>query len=72
MSTWEEEAARVMDKEANIFAMELLMPRDWLLADLKELGSIDIESDPNIKRLAKRYQVSEQIMIMRIVQLSKL
>jgi Zn-dependent peptidase ImmA (M78 family) len=61
--------ARVMDVEANAFAMELLMPADWLRADIAELGGIDIEDDKVISDLAKRYGVSRQIMTRRIVEL---
>lgn len=57
------------EREANYFAMCLLMPRDWLLADLKALGSIDVCDDPNIRKLAKKYGVSEQMMTVRIVDL---
>jgi Zn-dependent peptidase ImmA (M78 family) len=61
--------AEEQDREANAFAMALLMPEDWLLDDIDELGGIDVESDEKIKRLAKRYHVSEQMMTLRIGQL---
>lgn len=62
-------AEEVMEREANIFAVELLMPFEWLVADLHKLGGIDVENDPRIKGLAKRYGVSEQIMTVRIAQM---
>lgn len=54
--------------EATHFAMELLMPEQWLRADL-EGKVVDLENDEMIKRLAKRYKVSEQLMTIRIAQL---
>ncbi len=59
-----------MDKEANQFAMELLMPRDWLLADVEKMRGIDIEGDDKkVMQLAKRYKVSVQAMTIRLGQL---
>jgi len=60
------------DSEANYFAMELLMPEDWLRADLGDKKVFDIESDPAIGILAARYQVSEQLMTLRLVQIGVL
>ena len=59
------------ESEANYFAMCLLMPREWLLADLRKLGSIDVCDDPNIRKLAKKYGVAEQLMAIRIADLLK-
>lgn len=61
----------VMEREANAFAMELLMPEKFLRADIKKLGGIDIESDKRIAKLAKRYRVSEQLMSFRLAQLAQ-
>lgn len=58
-----------MEIEANAFAMELLMPEDWLRDDMAKLGGVDIEDDKVISELAKRYGVSRQIMTRRIVEL---
>lgn len=49
------------EKEANRFAAELLMPTDMLTADLKR-GGLDIPA------LARRYEVSEQAMSVRLIQ----
>lgn len=57
-----------MDEEANQFAIELLMPRDWVLADLIEMQNFDIETEPRLILLAKRYQVSLQLMTIRVYQ----
>lgn len=61
--------SEVEELEANVFAMELLMPEEFLRRDLTELGSIDVCDDANIRKLAKRYEVSEQLMTFRIADL---
>lgn len=60
---------QIIEHEANEFAMELLMPRAWLLADLKKLRGIDIENDSNVHALARKYGVSDQVMTFRIAQI---
>ena len=55
--------------EANQFAAELLMPEDFLRADLdKKRGP----SEPNVEALAKRYAVSRQAMEIRLRNLGYL
>lgn len=58
-----------IEREANEFAMHLLVPTEFLKRDLKALGGIDIEDDLQITQLAKKYKVSVQIMTLRIAQL---
>lgn len=53
----------VMDAEANAFAMELLMPFDWIVRDS---AGIDICEDEAIAKLAKRYRVPASAMAIRI------
>ena len=60
---------RNMEAEANAFAMELLMPADWLRADIESMGGIDIEDDAKLTKLAKKYRVSLQVMAIRIGEL---
>jgi Zn-dependent peptidase ImmA (M78 family) len=50
--------------QANFFAASLLMPTEFLLADLKE--GIDFEADSDLKRLVNRYQVSAQALALRV------
>jgi Zn-dependent peptidase ImmA (M78 family) len=57
-----------MEAEATAFAMELLMPTEWLLADLNKHGRFDIEGDSIVIKLAKKYGVSEQLMTIRIAE----
>ena len=54
-----------METEANRFAMELLMPWDWLVADIEAM-KLDVENDEQVAKLAKRYGVSVQVMTLRI------
>lgn len=61
--------SRRMEAEANAFAMELLMPEEWLRRDIAEMGGVDVEDDAKVQRLAKRYKVSNSIMAIRIGQL---
>ena len=58
-----------IEDEANAFAMELLMPTAFLRADLKALGSFDLEDPKPIRKLAEKYKVSEQVMLIRIARL---
>ncbi len=58
-----------MDQEANAFAMELLMPADWLRADIEKMGGIDLTDDAALAKLAKKYRVSPQVMAIRIGEL---
>ena len=60
---------QIMEAEANAFAMELLMPADWLRADIEKLGGIDIDDDKKLSRLAKKYSVSLQVMAIRIAEI---
>lgn len=62
--------AVAMEAEANAFAMELLMPRDWLLADIRKMGGIDIEDEAGMRKLAKKYRVSLTVMAIRIGELT--
>lgn len=57
-----------IEREANAFAMELLIPRKFLLADLEKFGGFDIEDSDAIVKLAKRCGVSVQIMTLRLGQ----
>lgn len=58
-----------IEAEANAFAMELLMPTEFLLRDLKQMGGIDLADDAQITRLAKKYRVAVSLMAIRIGQL---
>lgn len=55
-----------MEAEANLFAIELLMPADWVRRDAK---GIDLLDDAAVAKLAKRYGVTSSLMAARIGQL---
>ncbi|MCC2102681.1 MAG: ImmA/IrrE family metallo-endopeptidase [Hyphomicrobiales bacterium] len=62
-------AENVLEIEANAFAANLLMPADWLRADLDSMR-IDFSDDEALVRLADRYQVSTQAMALRLASLA--
>lgn len=49
--------------EANAFAMELLMPFDWVVRDC---AGLDLADDDGVAKLAKRYRVPASVMAIRI------
>ena len=59
---------RVMEAEANRFAMELLMPVAWIKKDLESI-EFDMADDKQLKALAKRYGVSMTAMAIRLTSL---
>jgi Zn-dependent peptidase ImmA (M78 family) len=61
-------AEDVEEIEANAFAAELLMPRDFLLRDAKKL-KLDMEDEKQVSSLAERYDVSRQAMTFRLMNL---
>lgn len=54
------------EREANRFAVELLMPEEFVRRDLKGRKEIDGKT---ITELAKRYEVSEILMAWRLVDI---
>jgi len=64
-STGENEA----EKEANLFAAELLMPTHFIHEDLATIEALDLEDDSLISGLAKKYEVSTQAMTFRLAYL---
>lgn len=56
------------EREANRFAASFLMPRDFLLRDIKKLSNKGIEKS-DVKELARQYEVSVESMSYRIVNL---
>ena len=57
------------EREANLFAAELLMPVDFLQRELKDKTLVDLEDDAFLQDLARSYQVSPQAMIFRLANL---
>jgi Zn-dependent peptidase ImmA (M78 family) len=56
----------VEEKEANLFAAELLMPTRFLARDVDMIGTIDLEDEAVVQRLATKYGVSTQAMTFRL------
>ena len=57
------------EKRANLFAMCLLMPEDFVKAEIKKIKDFDLCSDEHMKMLARKFRVPQSIMAMRIGQL---
>ena len=57
------------EKEANLFAAELLMPVRFIQQDLAEVDTLDLEHDDMLTELAKKYKVSVQAMTFRLAYL---
>jgi len=60
----------VAEVEANLLAVELLIPYAMLLADLGDAG-MDFEQHADVGPLAKRYGVSQQTMMHRLVRMQE-
>lgn len=54
--------------EANLFAAEILMPRELITRDLERIEAIDI-LDEDFEELAHRYNVSSQALFLRLMNL---
>lgn len=57
------------DREATAFAMELLMPEQFIRAELSKSKSFDLMDTRALKKLADKFRVEPQIMAIRIGQL---
>lgn len=59
------EKNREMEREANVFAMLLLMPKQLLIKEI-ETGNLDLSSDEGLLMLAKKFNVPLTAMAFRI------
>jgi Zn-dependent peptidase ImmA (M78 family) len=57
------------EREANLFAAELLMPASFLRRDLRALNSLRLHDDLQLRPIAKRYGVSLQALMLRLTNL---
>jgi Zn-dependent peptidase ImmA (M78 family) len=61
------------EKEANLFAAELLMPARYIARDVEEIGTIDqMTAEDVIEKLSLKYAVSTQAMTFRLAYLGYL
>lgn len=57
------------DREANYFAMQLLVPTSMLVTAVRELGGIDLsEEDGVIEKLARQFEVSTSCIAFRLAE----
>ena len=57
------------EREANLFAASLLMPRRFLENDLEHEESVDVLDDEFLSGLARKYGVSSQALVNRLKNL---
>lgn len=60
------------EKEANLFAAELLMPARFLASEMDKICTVDLEDETVLKTLAEKYGVSTQAMTFRLAYLGYL
>jgi Zn-dependent peptidase ImmA (M78 family) len=54
------------EKEANLFAAEILMPASFIERDIQRISAFDLMDEDVIAKLAERYGVSTQAMTFRL------
>jgi len=59
----------IEEKEANLFAAELLMPTQILEREIRDIGHIDLDDGEVLDELAGKYGVSVQAMTFRLAYL---
>ena len=57
------------EKEANMFAASLLMPKEKILADARKLFKNNAICEEDIEKLAKKYEVSKGAMTYRLLNI---
>jgi Zn-dependent peptidase ImmA (M78 family) len=60
------EGTHVEEKEANLFAAEILMPAKFLKKDVQTIDAVDLDDETVIAALATKYGVSTQAMTFRL------
>lgn len=60
------------EAEANLFAMCLLIPKELIRRDMAIMGPLNVDGDDRVKKLARRYNVTEQLMVNRLTRLGYL
>jgi Zn-dependent peptidase ImmA (M78 family) len=57
------------EREANFFAASLLMPKEFLEADLEKKDYVDLFDDEFLRGLSRKYGVSTQALVNRLKNL---
>lgn len=60
---------QIQEREANLFAMCLLIPEPFIRKELEEQGGFNPLSETQLQALAQRYQVSVSLMALRLADL---
>ena len=60
------------EREANYFAMCLLMPEQFVRDEIAKMDGLDLVDDRQLEKLAKKFKVSMGMMAMRLEQVFKL
>ncbi len=66
------EGTNLQEREANLFASTLLMPKEFLEKDLRHLQNVATHNDTLIRNLARKYGVSAHALLIRISTLELL
>ena len=61
--------SNVDEKEANLFAAELLMPKKFLAKNLDDCNTLNLLDEERLNKLADSYQVSTQALTYRLAYL---
>jgi len=64
-----EEFTKQADREATTFAMELLMPENFVRDEVVRIGAYDLTDDRWVKALANKFKVPMTLMAIRIGEL---
>ena len=54
------------EQEANFFAAELLMPRQFIKDDVEKVKQLDLEDGKVLAQLSNKYEVSTQALLFRL------
>jgi Zn-dependent peptidase ImmA (M78 family) len=58
------------EAEANLFAFHLLMPEEFLRAELRKFKRFDFNNEKHVAELAKKFQVSPAMVGYRLAMLT--
>lgn len=62
--------AEIEEHEANRFAIELLIPLEFLAREVEAMGGVSLVDDKKVIALAKKFEVPIGIMVLRLIELT--